>query len=101
VLLLTPDAAEAVERVIARHDAPPSAGLRLSADESEGDPTGQTAGLRMALVAEPEPEDHRVHSRVFVEAGPIWQYLEDKVLDAELAGRDEIRFRLRSRLPAR
>jgi hypothetical protein len=100
VLLLTPDAADAVERIIARHQAPSGAGLRLSAEGSEGDPSGQTAALQMKLVEGPRPGDQLVHSRVFVEPGPISQFLADKVLDAELAGRDEIRFRLRSQAPA-
>jgi hypothetical protein len=90
---MTHEAAEAVERILSQPEVPAGAVLRFAAAEGRGNGAGPTRELHVDLVAAPEPLD------VIVEEVPIsvephsLEYLEDKVLDAEIDG-NAVEFRL-------
>lgn len=94
MLALTPTAAEVVEAIVSQPEAPDGAVLRISSEEGEPDPAGdETRDLQLAVVEAPEDEDVRVQGvAISVEPGTL-DFLDDKVLDAEVSD-DGVRFRL-------
>jgi Fe-S cluster assembly iron-binding protein IscA len=96
MLTMTQEAAEAVERIISQPEVPEGAVLRFAAEEHRGNGSGPARELHVELVAHPEPAD------VVAEEVPIsverrsLEWLDDKVLDAEIAG-DAVEFKLYNR----
>jgi Fe-S cluster assembly iron-binding protein IscA len=93
VLTLTSNAAEAVKTMAeAALELPNDSGLRINAEPTE---EGKL-GFELNLVEDPDEGDQVIEesgARVFVEPEAAL-YLEDKVLDATIAG-DRVRFSLR------
>jgi iron-sulfur cluster assembly protein len=83
VLTLTPDAAEAVRRLLESASIDDAqGGMRITA----GEETAEGTPLQLALVDGPEPADQEVDedgAHVFIEAA-VAPFLDDKVLDAQL-----------------
>lgn len=83
---MTPEAAEAVERIMSQPEVPDGAVLRFAAEEHRGNGGGPMRELHVELVDHPGPSD------IVVEEVPIsvepksLAFLEDKVLDAEVEG---------------
>jgi Fe-S cluster assembly iron-binding protein IscA len=96
MLTMTQEAAAAVERIMSQPEVPEGAVLRFAAEESHNNGSGPTRELHVELVAGPEPAD------VIVDEVPIsveprsMEFLDDKVLDAEIAG-GEVEFKLYNR----
>lgn len=85
MLTLTSDAAEAVKTMAeVAPELPSDSGLRIHAE-----PAGEgRLGVELTLVEGPDEDDYVIEkagARVFVEAETAL-YLEDKVLDATIAG---------------
>ena len=88
MLALTQDAVEAVETIVTQAEASDDAVLRVSVAESDGNGSASVHELQLALADEPEADDvvmDEVPLAVEPETLPL---LEDKVLDADLAGGD-------------
>lgn len=91
MLTLTPAASEAVETIVTQMGPTENAGLRISAAGSATDDAAPSGELQLSVVPEPEPED------AVVEGAPIYvepetaEFLEDKVLDAEV-DEEQVRF---------
>jgi iron-sulfur cluster assembly protein len=83
VLTLTPTAAEVVKQLVASAPVDDEAGgVRISA----GEPTASGTALQIAIVDGPETADQALDedgAHVFMEPA-VAEYLDDKVLDAEL-----------------
>ena len=84
MLTITQTAAEAVDSIVASAPGPETAGLRISQSAGED---GQPV-FALALVAEPDPNDHVLdgqgeHASVFIESDAA-DFLDDKVLDARV-----------------
>jgi iron-sulfur cluster assembly protein len=93
VLALTPNAAEAVDSIVSQPGLPENAGLRISMDRVEDDSGNPRTDLHLSVVEEPESEDQVLEGfQIYVESGTA-EFLEDKLLDAEIAG-NEIQFSL-------
>jgi iron-sulfur cluster assembly protein len=83
-LKLTEAAAAAIRGLLAQADLGDESGLRVTAEMDE---TGEP-GLHLSFEPEPADEDHVVRAHgvnVFLDPSAA-EYLEDKVLDAELHG---------------
>jgi iron-sulfur cluster assembly protein len=90
MLSLTPTAAEAVETICSQPEIPESAGVRIT--RGGGEPGGGVE-LRLAVVEGPAPGDQQVpDARVYVDS-EVADFLDDKVLDAEVSG-EQVRFGL-------
>ncbi len=86
MLAVTDRATEAINAITDQPGLPDEAGLRISSSPETGDPTGQSAQLALALVEGPEEGDREIDDpTVYVEAGTTAEFLEDKVLDAEVS----------------
>lgn len=84
MLTITPDAAQALDAVIAAQNAPEGAGVRISQGMgADGQP-----GIGLTLVAEPVAGDEVVEdTTVPVFLSPeVADLLDDKVLDAHVQG---------------
>jgi iron-sulfur cluster assembly protein len=82
VLTLTPTAAEVVRQLVAAAPVDDAGGVRISA----GEPTPSGTQLQITLVDGPETADRSVDeegAHVFLEPD-VAEFLDDKVLDAEL-----------------
>jgi iron-sulfur cluster assembly protein len=91
MLALTPTAAQAVETIVSRPGLPDSAGLRISTPPTGENTSGPTGTLQMGVVEAPQPDDKIVEgSSLYLEQGTA-QFLDDKVLDADVEG-DQVRF---------
>ena len=91
MLALTPTAAEAVETLVSRPGLPDSAGLRISTPAPSQDGAEAGATLQMGVVEAPLPDDEVVDgASLYLEQGTA-QFLDDKVLDADVEG-DQVRF---------
>jgi iron-sulfur cluster assembly protein len=94
VLALTPNAAEAVDSIVSQPGLPENAGLRISMDRVEDDSGNPRTDLHLSVVEEPESGDELLEGfQIYVESGSTAEFLEDKLLDAEIAG-NEIQFSL-------
>jgi Fe-S cluster assembly iron-binding protein IscA len=83
VLTLTPDATDAIERILETPSVPDSAGIRIAPAVPA---TGPTAGreLQVTIAEEPDDNDEVIEeedARVFVDDA-VTDYLADKQLDA-------------------
>ena len=94
MLSITPAASQAVEAIVSQIGAPgEGTGLRISNAAPEHDGSGASADLQLAVVSEPEPEDSQVEGApIYVESSTA-EFLDDKVLDAEVAD-EQVRFSL-------
>ena len=89
MLTLTQTAAEAVEELVARVPLAEDGGVRIR-------DTGSSEGFEMSVVPVPNPTDTVVvegRARVFLDDLAA-AALDDRVLDAELAGDGAVRFAL-------
>jgi Fe-S cluster assembly iron-binding protein IscA len=94
MLALTPEATQAIERILKAPGVPDRAGLRIMpvgpSDDSE-----VTSELQVEVAEQPGDKDEVIEAhgaRVFVE-DTICGYLDDKLLDAEMV-QERIRFSL-------
>ena len=92
MLALTNTAAEVVEAIVQQPDSPEGAVLRISTTESETDDGEEARDLHLA-VAEPQETDVRVDGIAISVEPEALEFLDDKVLDAEVED-DGVRFRL-------
>jgi Fe-S cluster assembly iron-binding protein IscA len=90
VLAITEDAATAIHSIMA--GLPEGAGLRIT-QEVSAEGAEQRPNLRLSPVASAEEGDEVLEDvRIFLDPEAV-DYLDDKLLDAELGG-DDIRFSL-------
>ena len=93
---MTQEAAEAVKRIMSQPEVPDGAVLRFAAEEHRGNGGGPMRERHVELVTRPEPSD------VIAEEIPISvvpnsiDFLDDKVLDAEIEG-SQVEFKLYDR----
>ena len=93
MLALTQGAADAVETIVTQQQTLDSAVLRITSRAESDNGNGPQRELEMALVTEPQEDD------VLVEGIPIavepntLEFLDDKILDAEIQDGD-VRFSL-------
>jgi Fe-S cluster assembly iron-binding protein IscA len=85
VLTLTPDATEAIERILEAPSVPDGAGVRIA---SAAATTDETTGsdLQVTIAEEPDGSDEVIEeegARVFIE-GTVIEFLADKQLDAQV-----------------
>jgi len=93
MLALTPAASEAVEAIVSRMGPSENAGLRISSGAQSENSSAPSGELQLAVVPEPEPDDATVEGApIYVEPSTA-EFLEDKVLDAEVND-DQVRFSL-------
>jgi Fe-S cluster assembly iron-binding protein IscA len=98
MLVLTEAAAEVVKSVTDTPQAPDSTGLRIT--QSANDP-GNASALELAAAAEPGINDQVVEisgARVFLDPLAA-DYLNDKVLDAQVDPEGQVRFMLGTQRP--
>jgi iron-sulfur cluster assembly protein len=84
VLAITENAAEAIQTIVSSSEVPGDAGLRIIAR-----PEGEQEKLELTIAAVPAEDDEVVEehgTRVFLDPEAS-SYLEDKVLDARVEGR--------------
>lgn len=92
MLALTNTAAEVVEAIVQQPESPEGAVLRITAVESEADDGAEARDLHLA-VAEPADDDIRVEGIAISVEPEALEFLDDKVLDAEIED-GGVRFRL-------
>jgi len=96
MLLVTEEAASAIDGILASRKVPGEAGVRITAEvaaSGSGNGVPQTE-LRFAVAMTPQPNDQVLqHAAVFLEPEAA-ALLDDKVLDADVAG-PEVTFDLR------
>jgi Fe-S cluster assembly iron-binding protein IscA len=86
MLALTKGAADAVETIVSQPDAPETAVLRITTETEEVGEDSSERELQMKLAEEPEEDDVLVQGmRISVEPSTL-DFLDDKVLDAEVVG---------------
>jgi iron-sulfur cluster assembly protein len=94
VLTITPNAADAIERILAAPGVPEGAGLRIAPASSMDDGNAPT-DLQMTMAEEPAVTDEVIEeagARVFVE-NAVAGALADRELDADVAD-EQIHFTL-------
>lgn len=86
MLVLTPEASKAVNLIVSQRGEGGNRGVRISGSErDEDDDRASAEGLHLSVVAEPESDD------AIAEEAPVYiepetaEFLDDKVLDAEIA----------------
>jgi Fe-S cluster assembly iron-binding protein IscA len=93
MLALTENAEQAVEAIVSQPETPDGAVLRLSATDSRHNGTDPAGDLQLAVVDGPEEGDAILEGvAISVEPDTV-DYLDDKVLDAEIA-EGNVRFSL-------
>lgn len=93
MLAMTKEAVDAVEQIVARPGVPETAVVRIATGESHGNGSGPAREVEIEVLPQPRSQDLLVQEmRLTVEPKSL-AFLDDKVLDAELAG-DEIEFRI-------
>lgn len=83
MLAITENAAEAIKAIVTSSELPEGSGIRISGGTAQADPA-----LELSLAETPEEAEQVVErdgAQVFLEA-EVATYLEDKTLDAEIAG---------------
>ena len=93
-MVLTPEATQAIERILKAPGVPDSAGLRII-PVGPGQDSEVTSELQVEVAEQPGERDEVIEAdgaRVFVE-GSLCGYLNDKLLDAEMV-QERIRFSL-------
>lgn len=97
MLALTPNAAQAVEAIVAQPDAPEGAVLRITSEPSvEG--SEPIRDLRLAVVDAPEEDDLQVQGLALAVEPDTADFLEDKVLDADISA-GNVQFSLYAQAP--
>ena len=96
MLALTQNAAQAVETIVSGADLPDSAGLRISATPMSENSAGPRQQLRLDVVPEPSPEDSVIEGAPLYVEPDTAEYLQDKVLDAEIE-ESQVHFTLHER----
>jgi hypothetical protein len=92
MLALTDRAAQTIGALTDQPGVPEDAALRISSSAADDDPTGEGATLEITLVEDPDEGERAIEDPpVYVEPGLASEFLEDKVLDAEI-GQDQVRF---------
>jgi iron-sulfur cluster assembly protein len=94
MLMLTPVATQAIERILKAPGVPDSAGLRII-PVAPGEESEVTSELQVELVEHPGESDEVIEhdgARVFVQDS-LLGYLNDKMLDADMM-QERIRFSL-------
>jgi Fe-S cluster assembly iron-binding protein IscA len=95
MLAVSEQAATAIDGIIAANDMPEDAGVRLSRETAAADGAEAEPGIRLDLVEKPASGDEVLDAApVFLEPETA-ALLDDKVLDAEVAG-DQVRFAVRA-----
>ena len=84
MLALTKEAAAAVESIVAQPEAPADGVMRITSGAAQTNGTGPAHELQISVVQEPEPEDVVVEGLPMAVEQATIQFLDDKVLDAEL-----------------
>jgi iron-sulfur cluster assembly protein len=100
MLVLTEAAAEVVKSVTETEQSPGGTGLRITRPRTE---PGERGDLQLAPAPEPVIDDQVVETagaRVFLDP-PAAEYLDDKVLDAEVDPDGKVHFTLGMQQPRR
>ncbi|HEX2129901.1 MAG TPA: hypothetical protein VHF58_11870 [Solirubrobacterales bacterium] len=84
MLALTQGAADAVERIVTETEAPDGAVLRITSRTESDNGAGAERELEMALVTEPQEEDVLVEGIPIAVEPSTLEFLDDKILDAEI-----------------
>jgi iron-sulfur cluster assembly protein len=93
MLAVTEEAASAIEGILASPELPDEAGLRITT-ETVADAGTPRPEYRLSVVEAPEEADQVLEDApVFLDPEAATQ-LDDKLLDAEVAG-DQVRFQLK------
>ena len=88
MLAVTENAEQAVEAIVSQPETPDGAVLRLSGGESHDNGARPARELQLAIVEEPEEGDAVVDGVAITIEPDTVEYLDDKVLDAEIADGD-------------
>jgi iron-sulfur cluster assembly protein len=83
---VTPDAAEALQTIVANAELPDTAGLKLQAHPESNNGHGPTTNLFLDVVLAPDPDDTRVDGAPLYVDSAAADLLADKVLDADVSG---------------
>jgi Fe-S cluster assembly iron-binding protein IscA len=84
MLALTKEAAQAVETIVAQPSAPEDAVMRVTGGAARNNGTGVAQELQLSVVEGPEPDDVVVQGLPIAVEPTTIQFLDDKVLDAEM-----------------
>ena len=96
MLAITKEAAAAVDGIVTARESPDEAGIRMTLAPVEENGEGAQAEIQMNLAPGPESGD------AVLEEAPVYlepaaaDALDDKLLDAEIAG-DRVRFAVREK----
>jgi len=94
MLAVTQEAASAIDGILARPELPDEAGVRITTEIGVAEEGAPRTELRLAVVEQPDASDQVLDDApVFLEPEAA-ALLEDKVLDADVAG-DEVHFNLK------
>lgn len=94
MLALTENAVELVEAIVREADVPESAVLRITRPSFGFEDGGEGDGeLQLSIAIEPDEDDLRVGGVPVTVDSQIVEFLDDKVLDANI-GEDGVEFRL-------
>ena len=94
MLAVTKEAASAIDGILASSELPKEAGMRITTETAATEEGAPQTELRLAVVEQPETSDQVLEdAQVFLEPEAA-QLLDDKVLDAEVAG-EQVQFSLR------
>lgn len=85
MLALTQNAVEAVEDIVRQYDAPEGAILRITKPGLSLEDRLDRDDLELSVVAAPDPDDVRVEGIPISVDPEALAFLDDKVLDAEVA----------------
>ncbi len=99
MLALTQGAADAVETIVAQQETTESAVLRITTRMDSDNGSAAHRELEMALVTEPQEDDVVVDGIPIAVEPRTLEFLDDKILDAEVEGGD-VRFSLYLQPPA-
>jgi hypothetical protein len=93
MLALTKEAAAAVETIVSQPEAPDDAVMRVTGGAAQSNGTGPVAELQLSVVEAPQPDDVVVQGLPMAVEQTTIEYLDDKVLDAEVVD-GGVQFRL-------
>ena len=100
MLALTQGAADAVERIVTQTETPDSAVLRITSRNESDNGAGPQRELEMALVTKPQEDDVLVEGIPIAVEPSTLEFLDDKILDAEVEEEGGFHFRLYLQPPA-
>jgi iron-sulfur cluster assembly protein len=94
LLIVTPNASQAIQSILSNAQLPSGSGLRIvPGAQTDGSPTDSTP-LQLEVAAQPEAQDEVVSesgANVFLEPN-VAPILSDKVLDAQMDQEGKVRF---------